>query len=101
MESPWFCKKRVPPQEDESHQPLKLINKSPTQEIKNKIEKQSNVRKKLNVLYTNADQLTKTKKRELDEIVSKEQSHIIATCEVKPKNGKKECMIQDYAVQGY
>ena len=43
------------------------------------------MRKKLKIMYTNADQLTKKKKRELDELVSTEEPHIIAICEVKPK----------------
>ena len=34
-------------------------------------------------------------------MVSKEQPHIIAICEVKPKNGKKEYLIQDYVIEGY
>ena len=37
----------------------------------------------------------------MNEVVSKEQPDIIAICEVKPKNGKKERLIQDYSIDGY
>ena len=52
-------------------------------------------------MYSNADQLTKQKKIELIEVVSKEQPDIIAICEVKPKHSKKERLIQDYYMKGY
>ena len=59
------------------------------------------MRKKLKIMYTNADQLTKKKKRELDELVSTEEPHIIAICEVKPKKWKEERLIQDYVINDY
>ena len=99
MESAWFCKKRVPSEEDEHHQ--QTINKTQKKEVKKKIQKQTKTRKNLKIFYTNADQLTNSKKRELNEVVIKEQPDIIAICEVKPKNGKKERLIQDYSIEGY
>ena len=67
----------------------------------NNKKKQPNIQEKLNIMYTNADQLTKKKKQELIEVVTKTRPHIIAICEVKPKNWKNERLIQDYAIQGY
>lgn len=43
--------------------------------------------KQLSVIYTNADQLTSSKKDELLKIVEQKRPDIIAICEVKPKNG--------------
>ena len=52
------------------------------------------------MMYTNADQLSTTKKHELIELVSREKPHIIAICEVNPKNGS-ERLIQDYIIEGF
>ena len=55
---------------------------------------------KLKVMFTNADQLTSSKMVELKKHVETEKPHIMAICEVKPKN-----LIQltdmDYKIPGY
>ena len=51
-------------------------------------------------MYTNADQLTSLKKSELRELITQHKPHIIAICEVKPKNGA-ERTLQDYTMNGY
>ena len=43
----------------------------------------------MSILYTNADQLTTSKKSELLETVERTKPHIIAINEVKPKNGNE------------
>ncbi|XP_066935451.1 uncharacterized protein [Clytia hemisphaerica] len=57
--------------------------------------------KKRPLIVTLNNQLTKIKKKELNEVISKEQPDIIAICEVKPKHSKKERLIQDYHIEGY
>ena len=41
----------------------------------------------MKIVYTNADQFTNTKKCELIELIEREEPHIVAINEVKPKNG--------------
>ena len=55
----------------------------------------------LKVLYTNADQLTTGKKNELETLVHEVKPHIIAVCEVKPKNAASERIELDYKIAGY
>lgn len=56
----------------------------------------------MKILFTNADQLTKIKKQELEDITAREKPHIVAICEIKPKSGEKwqlhEYEISDYKV---
>ena len=52
----------------------------------------------LNILYTNADQLTTAKMAELRLRIQQEKPMIVAVCEVKPKNGKDH---HDYDIPGF
>ena len=54
----------------------------------------------INVMFTNADQLTSTKKTELMKRIEREKPLIIAVCERQPKNSK-EYEIQDYDIPDY
>ena len=54
----------------------------------------------LKVLYTNADQLTSTKKTELTNLIARERPLIIAVCEAKPKNAK-ERSLKDYEIPNF
>ena len=54
----------------------------------------------LNVLYTNADQLTSTKRSELLKRIEQEKPLVIAICEVKPKNSKERTTM-DYQIPGF
>ena len=54
----------------------------------------------LNVLFTNADQLTQCKKDELIKLIEVEKPMIVAVSEVKPKNAK-ERQQQDYEIPGF
>ena len=51
-------------------------------------------------MYTNADQLTTSKKSELIESIERIQPQIIAICEVKPKNGSERTEL-DYQIPNY
>ena len=51
-------------------------------------------------MYTNADQLTSSKKIELEDRIRLEKPAIIAVCEMKPKNAKIRSA-EEYAVPGY
>ena len=55
----------------------------------------------INILFTNADILTKEKMSELQQRIITEKPMVIAISEVKPKNISKKLMIQDYAIPGY
>jgi ribonuclease P/MRP protein subunit RPP40 len=56
----------------------------------------------INVMFTNADQLTSTKMSELKTRIQREKPLIIAVCEVKPKNSKDMVRtISDYAIPNY
>ena len=52
------------------------------------------------VLFTNADQLTSSKKIELQNYIEKEKPLIIGVSEVKPKNAKERVQ-PDYEIPGY
>ena len=52
-------------------------------------------------MFTNADQLTKSKMSELMQLINAEKPVIIAICEIKPKNRKRELLLQDYVIPGY
>ena len=54
----------------------------------------------LKVLYTNADQMTTTKKSELVNLIEREQPLIVAVCEAKPKNAK-ERTLKDYEIPNF
>ena len=51
-------------------------------------------------MYTNADQLTSSKKDELEKRIQGEKPTIIAVCEVKPKNSKERTEI-DYQINDF
>ena len=73
---------------------LPLTASSPSRRTKLKVSKESS----LNVLYTNADQLTSTKMIELRQRIQHEKPSIVAICEVKSKNSKDR---RDYDIPGY
>ena len=54
----------------------------------------------LNVMFTNADQLTPSKKTELVKRIEQEKPSVIAICEVKPKNSKEREKL-DYTIPGF
>ena len=54
----------------------------------------------LDVLYTNADQLTASKMTELKKLVEGRNPHVLAVCEVKPKN-PGERSSKDYEIPNY
>ena len=54
----------------------------------------------INIVYTNADQFTTSKKDELLKLVAEFHPHIIALCEVKIKNGSERTKL-DYEIPGY
>ena len=55
----------------------------------------------LDVLYTNADQLTSSKMTELRKLVERKKPLVIAVCEVKAKNRKTERAEKDYEIPNY
>jgi len=66
-------------------------------EVKDEDGKETN---QMRILYTNADQLTSSKKFELLQIVKEMKPHIIAVCEVKPKNGSERTTM-DFNIDNY
>ena len=54
----------------------------------------------LDVLYTNADQLTTSKMTELKKLVERKKPMIIAVCEVKPKNSSQRS-VKDYEIPNF
>ena len=54
----------------------------------------------LDVLYTNADQLTPSKMTELKKLVERKKPMIIAVCEVKPKNPRQRSE-KDYEIPNF
>ena len=51
-------------------------------------------------MLTNADQITTTKKVELENLIAEEKPALIAVCEVKTKNGKQRELIE-YEIIGF
>ena len=66
----------------------------------NEVKQATSKLKDLKILYTNADQLTPSKKDELERIVDREKPHLIALCEVKPKHGELR-RPQEYNIPEY
>ena len=54
----------------------------------------------MNIMYTNADQLTASKKTELRNRIERNKPLIVAVCEVKPKN-QRERSLKDYEIPNY
>ncbi len=54
----------------------------------------------IKILFTNADQLTPSKKSELEQRIVTEKPMIIAVSEVKPKNSSEDTEM-DYHIEGY
>ena len=54
----------------------------------------------LNIMYTNVDQFTTTKKSELLKFAERKKPYIIAICEVKPKSPRERTEL-DYVIPGY
>ena len=57
--------------------------------------------KYVNIMYTNADVLTKNKLIELKSRVRDQNPHIILVSEVKPKRFKRKLTAIEYAIEGY
>ena len=51
-------------------------------------------------MFTNADQITITKKVELENKIVEEKPALITVCEVKTKNGKQQELIE-YGISGF
>lgn len=77
--------------------------KNKTINIKNNNKMKSTFPESLSVWYTNADVLTKDKIIELMDLInnSTQQPHIIAICEVKPKNYNRQLMEIEYKIDNY
>ena len=54
----------------------------------------------LTIMYTNADQLTTSKKSELLHLIERKKPLVIAICEMKPKNHSERTQL-DYTLPGY
>ena len=54
----------------------------------------------IKIMYTNADQLTPSKKTELIKKIETQKPMLIAICEVKPKNSKERSIL-DYKISNY
>ena len=54
----------------------------------------------INVMFTNADQLTSGKKVELIKHIEREKPLIVVVCEMEPKNSK-QCKMSDYTNSDY
>ena len=54
----------------------------------------------MKIVYANADQFTNTKKCEFIELIEREEPHIVAINEVKPKNGAEQ-RDQDFAIEQF
>ena len=113
MEGSRFSKKPTVPQEVSKNKNSLKANKEVTKSHKeevlhnklstnndNKHNTKQNFENNLRILYTNADQLTLSKKQELENLLSQNKPHIIAICEVKPKK-KTERQLQDYTLDGF
>ena len=115
MESAGKFKKRILPHQDQ----IKIQNKNCEQEkrscVRQKPHPNTRNKKPMNQVlkddlkingikfyYCNADILTSDKKKELIQDVEKQQPHIVAICEVKPKHGTlrelHEYEFKDYKV---
>ena len=70
-----------------------------TKSIKRSSLKASHV-PSMKVMYTNADQLTSSKKTELLKNIEREKPLIVAVCEVKPKMSKDRSLL-DYNIPGF
>lgn len=68
--------------------------------VESKSKSKSNQESPISILYTNADQMTTSKKCELIELVKRANPQIIAVCEVKPKNGSERAEV-DYQIPNY
>ena len=54
----------------------------------------------LNVIFTNADQLTSSKMSEIKKHIENEKPMIVAVCEMKPKNARDGCL-PDYNITNF
>ena len=52
-------------------------------------------------MFANADQLTSSKKDELEACIKQNKPAIIAITETKPKNSIKERFLTDYEIENY
>ena len=102
MESPWIVKKRFLHKEASKEQKVNELNKLNTTKTKNikNTAKKYNDRKIMKILYTNIDQMTKSKKLELTELVMQHKPLIIAICEMKPKK-TSDRTLEDYNIPDY
>ena len=99
MESERILKKRILSQEDQTNTTIKTISTiKETKDINQACK--TIIKEKLKIIYTNADQLTSLKKCELAQLILREEPHIIAITEIKPKNGS-ERKEQDFSFQNF
>ena len=99
----WLFKKRISSEDGQDNQTLSAIT---TKDHKNKGKHEKKDKKKttttkndetkapikiiskdIKIIYTNADQLTLSKKHELQALSQKEKPHLISICEVKTEAG--------------
>ena len=85
----------VPPA-SQSKRKLRISPEAPLHVRKSKLKSSST--ESLNVLFTNADQLTTSKMTELRLRIQQEKPMIVAVCEVKPKNSRER---HNYEIPGF
>ena len=79
--------------------PKKIVNMGVSSKARVSRLKSTNL-PTLEVLYTNADQLTSDKMTELKKLVERKKPMVIAVCEVKPKNSS-ERTVKDYEIPNF
>ena len=84
---------------DQKVNELNKLNTTKAKNIKNTAKKY-NDRKIMKILHTNIDQMTKSKKLELTELVMQHKPLIIAICEMKPKK-TSDRTLEDYNIPDY
>ena len=96
---------------DQTNEARKKPLSEPTRRVKTPVKIQESPKTRFNrlkssnlpalkILYTNADQLTSSKKLELIKRIEKEQPLVIAVCEAKPKNAR-ERSLKDYEIPNF
>ena len=65
----------------------------PSNKQKQKSSLESRNLASLNVMFTNADQLTSSKMSEFQKQIENEKPMIVAVCEMKPKNARDGCLL--------
>ena len=89
------AKRKIPDAKETKNVPMEKCTKTRVARLKS-----SNL-PTLDVLYTNADQLTSSKMTELKKLVERKKPFVIAVCEVKPKHRKTKRSEKDYEIPNY